>query len=69
MAVLGKWTERHASGREATGEPQDTTVSIPDFVFLLLPILTSADLNFLPAAIREDRNTAISTICSVYCTL
>lgn len=40
MAVLGKGTETDMPVVEATGKAQDTTVSIPNLVFLLLPLLT-----------------------------
>lgn len=40
MAVLGKMTETDMPVVEATGKAQDTTVSIPKLVFLLLPLLT-----------------------------
>lgn len=39
MAVLGKGTKTHMPVVEATGKAQDTTVSIPNLLFRLPPLL------------------------------
>lgn len=40
MAVRGKGTETDMPVVEAIGKARDTTVSIPNLLFLLLPLLT-----------------------------
>lgn len=58
MAVPGKGTETDMPVVEATGKTRDTAASIPNFVFLLLPVFTPEHRS--PTAIGEDINTAIS---------
>lgn len=54
MAVLGKWTQADMPVVEATGRAQDTTASIPNLAFLLLPLLTPEQISkyFLLVSLR-----------------